>query len=202
MEDDSIESSGGGQLVFMALAALAIVLGGAGLYFGLSANQKLSTLTATMEAGSGEALRMEKQLETVNVQATELSAKIDELGSALARQKTYGNMSERAIKALETALKEDRVAIQKLSEQIVELGTRTTKPTSSTTITTSGGSDGESRSGSTSGSGGGIYTIESGDTFAKIAAKAGVSLQTILDLNPDVDPRRLRIGQVINLPAN
>jgi LysM repeat protein len=40
-----------------------------------------------------------------------------------------------------------------------------------------------------------------GDTFARIAAKIGLSVQAILDANPDVDPRRLRIGQKIDIPV-
>ena len=46
------------------------------------------------------------------------------------------------------------------------------------------------------------YTIQSGDYFAKIAEKLDVNLQALIDANPDADPRRLRIGQVINVPAN
>ena len=48
---------------------------------------------------------------------------------------------------------------------------------------------------------GGSYTIKAGDTFGRIADKTGVNLQALLDANPDADPRRLRIGQVINLPG-
>ncbi len=46
------------------------------------------------------------------------------------------------------------------------------------------------------------YNIQSGDNFAKIASAKGISLQALLDANPGVDPRRLQIGQAINIPAN
>ncbi|PDH29511.1 MAG: hypothetical protein CNE95_04690 [Puniceicoccaceae bacterium MED-G30] len=48
---------------------------------------------------------------------------------------------------------------------------------------------------------GGSYLIEPGDTFARIAQQMGVSLQALLDANPGVDPRRLRIGQNIVVPT-
>jgi len=45
------------------------------------------------------------------------------------------------------------------------------------------------------------YVIVSGDNFGKIAGKFGVAVQAILDANPDADPRRLAIGQTIQIPA-
>jgi LysM repeat protein len=197
MEDDSIESSGGGGFVAIALAILAVLVGGAGLYFGMSANQRLNTVNAEVEARSGTDARLEKIVDGLSVQVDELSARLSEQEGALARQKTYGNMSERAIKALEIGIKEDREAIQKIATQITELGTRTVKTTAPVKAEASSNSGSVSSS-----SGASIYVIESGDTFARIASKVGVSLQTILDLNPEVDPRRLRIGQEINLPSN
>ena len=47
----------------------------------------------------------------------------------------------------------------------------------------------------------GTYTIKSGDSLAKIARANGVSLADIEAANPGVDPRHLKIGQKINLPA-
>ncbi len=47
----------------------------------------------------------------------------------------------------------------------------------------------------------GTYTIKSGDSLAKIARANGVSLADIEAANPGVDPKHLKIGQKINLPA-
>ncbi len=46
-----------------------------------------------------------------------------------------------------------------------------------------------------------IYKILSGDTFAKLAKKHGVSLDAIIAANPDANPSRLKVGQEINIPA-
>jgi peptidoglycan endopeptidase LytE len=45
------------------------------------------------------------------------------------------------------------------------------------------------------------YTIASGDTLSGIAKKnPGVTVKTILEANPGIEPTKLRPGQVIHLP--
>ncbi len=45
------------------------------------------------------------------------------------------------------------------------------------------------------------YTIVPGDSFAKIAEKMHVSTKAIVDANPGVDAKKLKIGQKIHVPA-
>jgi LysM repeat protein len=45
------------------------------------------------------------------------------------------------------------------------------------------------------------YTVIKGDTFASIAKKSSVSVKAIEEANPGVDPKRLKIGQKLHLPA-
>jgi LysM repeat protein len=47
----------------------------------------------------------------------------------------------------------------------------------------------------------GTYTVKSGDSLAKIARANGVSLADLEAANPGVDPKRLKVGQKINLPT-
>ena len=47
---------------------------------------------------------------------------------------------------------------------------------------------------------GSTYTVVAGDSPSSIAEKCGTTTQAILDANPGLDPRALKIGQVINLP--
>jgi hypothetical protein len=45
------------------------------------------------------------------------------------------------------------------------------------------------------------YTVKPGDSLSAIAGRYGVSLQTIMTLNPAIrDPNQIRVGQVIHLP--
>jgi tetratricopeptide (TPR) repeat protein len=44
------------------------------------------------------------------------------------------------------------------------------------------------------------HTIVAGDTLAAIARKSGVNLNVLLAANPGLDPKKLRIGQAVNIP--
>lgn len=44
------------------------------------------------------------------------------------------------------------------------------------------------------------YTVEGGDTVFGIADKCGVDPQRIIDLNPDIDPAALTIGEILIMP--
>jgi len=49
---------------------------------------------------------------------------------------------------------------------------------------------------------GGTYTVQSGDTLGKIAARLGISWRDILAVNPQIqNPSLIYAGQLINLPA-
>jgi LysM repeat protein len=44
-----------------------------------------------------------------------------------------------------------------------------------------------------------FYTIESGDTYASIAAEFDTTVEELRELNPEVDPTQLTIGQRIRV---
>lgn len=47
------------------------------------------------------------------------------------------------------------------------------------------------------------YTVKAGDTLTRIAARFGLTdWNVIVDVNPDLNPNKLRIGQVLRLPAD
>lgn len=45
------------------------------------------------------------------------------------------------------------------------------------------------------------YVIQPGDTLYKIAQMYGVSVQDIINANPNVNPYNLYVGQIIQVPA-
>lgn len=46
------------------------------------------------------------------------------------------------------------------------------------------------------------YMVESGDTLLAVAERLGVTLEALLEANPDiVDPNRISVGQVIRVPS-
>jgi LysM repeat protein len=46
-----------------------------------------------------------------------------------------------------------------------------------------------------------FYTVRAGDNLSTIAAKTGVSVNTLLELNPSLDPQALVNGQRVKLPG-
>ncbi len=48
----------------------------------------------------------------------------------------------------------------------------------------------------------GSYTVKSGDNPAGIAKKAGISVNELMKANPGLDPRKLRVGQELNIPGD
>lgn len=46
------------------------------------------------------------------------------------------------------------------------------------------------------------HTVKSGDTLTSIASRYGVKLDALTGANPGLDPRKLKIGQVVNVPMN
>ena len=45
------------------------------------------------------------------------------------------------------------------------------------------------------------YVIQPGDTLYKISQMYGVTVQDIVDANPNVNPYNLYVGQIIQVPA-
>jgi tetratricopeptide (TPR) repeat protein len=44
------------------------------------------------------------------------------------------------------------------------------------------------------------YKVQPGDTMSAISRRSGIKLSALLAANPDVDPKKMRIGQILNLP--
>jgi LysM repeat protein len=45
-----------------------------------------------------------------------------------------------------------------------------------------------------------IHTVQSGETLAKIARKYNVRLPTLMNANPKLDARKIKVGQTVNIP--
>jgi LysM repeat protein len=200
MEDDINQTPN--NMIPVALAVFGIVLGGAGLYFGLTANQRINSIDASVEAGTSSSARAEKKISGFDTQIAELAARLAEQNKTVSRLRVYSSQGEQAVKKLASELKVNREQIVKTAESLNELAAAGFRPTPSvsnaevtSTVSTEPSVAAASPVDAT------MYTIVSGDTFGRIAAKIGVSVQAILDANPDVDPRRLSIGQAIHIPA-
>lgn len=201
MEDDTIQSSS--NMVPIALAVLGLVLGGAGLYFGLTANQRLNPIDVSVEASTTYSAKMDQLINGLDLQIAELAAQVAEQSKTVNRLRVYSAQGEQAVKKLAAELNVNR-------EQIVKTAAKLNKfaaagihaPTVVQTPAVEPSQvDAAASTPPAAVDGGTTYVIVSGDNFATIAARMGIPLQAILDANPEADPRRLAIGQTIQLPA-
>jgi len=46
------------------------------------------------------------------------------------------------------------------------------------------------------------HTVKAGDTLTSIAGRYGVKLDALTASNPGIDPRKMRIGQILTIPAH
>ena len=189
------EKSTGGNWIPGALALLALVLGGAALFFALDASRRLSPMSDALAEGVRGVAVLEDRIGQLEEQIGELAEATEALKARMQRASAYSSQSDKAINKLAEEINANREQILKLAEALTGGGAMP-----------GGGSEAETSDASASSSSAtttvGSYTIQPGDNFAKIAEQYGVSLQALLDANPGVDPRRLQIGQSIVLPSN
>ena len=166
-------SSGSGSIMPMAGLIAAVVA----LVLGIAALVKLSTLQKTV-AQHGEEIPKIATLEN-DVRATSTKAEAD--------------------------MKNLRAGVQTALDQVgAEIGTMRGQLTKieeaqKARAASPGGKGGGAPTGVRNADG--TYSIAPGDTFAKIAKKFGMRLDSIQAENPGVDASHLRVGQKIRLPA-
>jgi len=81
-------------------------------------------------------------------------------------------------------------------------GTTTTRRTTTTSSTSAGTASGtvDTQSSTTRATRSRTHVVMSGETLASIARKQGISLTSLQAANPSVTPKKLRVGQTLNLP--
>ena len=202
MEDDTepTESS----MLPLALVLLSILLGGTGLYLGLTAKQQLATLSKSAYEGSSSTARINKQLSKIDKRINELSAQNAKLKETIQRLGRESSQTLREAKQANEGVQSNRGELIELAQKISQLATSDAVSIASRSRVEGTSSDSETSAivTFTSSGSGSTYKIQSGDTLGNIASQKGVGLDALLEANPDVDPRRLRIGKEINIPGN
>lgn len=119
---------------------------------------------------------------------------------AIDRVRLYSSQLEKVMQPLAAGVDDNRNKMVELMSQLnLEAGTKseTKRPVASEDTQSS-----LEPTASTSQAKPPVHRIASGDNFARIAKAYNVGLQSLLDANPNVDPRRLQIGQEVVLPLN
>ena len=202
VEDDteSTESS----MLPLALVLLAILLGGAGLYLGLTAKQQLAPLSRSADEVNSSAARINKQLSKIDTRINELSAQNAKLKETIQRLGRESSQTLREAKQANEGVQSNRGELIELAQKVSQFATSVavTKASNARLEATSTGIETSAIETFTASRSASTYKIQPGDTFGKIASQKGVKLDALLEANPNADPRRLSIGKEINIPAN
>lgn len=187
----------------LALALLALVAAGVGIFLALQykkANGQLRAEMQALQAKSG-------MLAEIQNQVRDLDGRLVKVGSEVLRvDRKFGDVPNRdnierilnrqaqEISQTRTSLALMNEQLAKFSEAIETLQKRPAPAAAASSVSTSGTSDPVARPGE------GIHVIQSGETLGLLAQRYKVSLEAILQANPGINPNRLQIGQQIVIP--
>ncbi len=226
--DDSAGSESSSKLPLLGLiiGLVGIVLGLGGIFMGAQAGNALRDYQESLAARpdtTGQRIsnidiqieQLREQMNRIPRQLESIEERLASMGSAqVALQRADREIRDQTQRALDNVTREvssNRSQLNATTERLEELidqfqaSRRPSAPVASTpTTTTSTPSysyydDDDTPQRDTTPEG--VHVVESGDTLSSIANRYGVSLSQLMAANPGVDPRRMRIGQHIVIPA-
>ncbi len=195
---DMDSGSGFGALLPMGLGLLGLVLGGAGLYFGLGAKSQLGTVSTEQAALREQIAQVDGKLPGISAQIQTLQANGPEALRTELTQK---------METLVSAINENRRELNETRTSLAAVAKATPARASGKTadVATTGGAatpvPAHSGPADTAPAAAGTHTIAKGEYFATVAKKYGVPVAALEKLNPGVDSRKLKVGQSIKVPT-
>ena len=194
--DGGIEPTGTESKIPYILAIAAFVLGGLAFIFAFNAK---SALTRTKDA-------MQKEVAAAAEEAKQ--------AAAIARNAGVGNEGIAEVKTdfaqFEAKVKSDYSALIQSHREVItrtnELSARLAQLEQGRRSAPAAATPAPARANNAPAAGtpakapGGKYTVKKGDNPGKIARELGISTKALMDANPGLDPKRLQIGQQLNVP--
>ncbi len=171
---------GAANLVIIALAAVAIVVGAVALVAGLNARKAADALKQELAVQSGK-------VDTADQSLRNLTGQTERLFGQVGQQFTTINERMNAMAGKIATL----TPAPKPVPAVAGLVPAGAAPVAGAQHASAAGAAAPS---------GKTHEIASGDNFGKIAKKYGISVAALEKANSDVNPSKLKIGQKIRLP--
>lgn len=197
MPEEEDTTARGGSWLPLALAVLLAVAGlGVGVW-GLrearATEERLSALEARLRAEGSSA---EKFGSEVSALSARIDALVDQNETVRKQVRSLAEQTQGVFDRMGERLQETARQVDANTGHIEELASRAPTARARAEVPASGpqpvAAEGE----------GGTYAVQPGDTLGRIARDHGLTLDELLAANPGIEPRRLQIGQVLQLPAN
>lgn len=201
-ENTPNQNSGAPAFLQIALATIAIALGGAALFLAINSAKKASALSDEINEKIEKIAAAAIDVKKTSDRLDSLAAMVEDNKSAdKLRIDNFGRQVQNVLENLSSNVKANRELIEANQKAIQELAGRGQRASASQSKQTQSNSSEASAKEQvqTSADGSIVHVVEAGDTFSKIAAKYKVSVESIEKANPGVSSNRLRIGQKINV---
>lgn len=210
MEDDIISKPEKQSQLTPAIALLGLGLGIVALALGIISMVKVGDTAADMNDKIEKAAALSLETKKISDRIDSLALQIETMKED---EKTKSNnlISQIAaeLRKLSAAIENTRSIAVENRNAIEEVAKRATaprkqqaeqKPQASAEATAQQAEQPAKPAEENNAPAGKKYKIQKGDTFVKLAQKLGISVDSIISANPDVNPSRLKVGQEITLP--
>lgn len=191
----------------MAVLGFGLALIAAGT--GASALVKISNSSKDINERIEKNAALELEIKKLVDRADALEAKIENVkAEAGEKVNRLAGQTQSAVNVLNSNINQLRDELVKDRESIAKLATvqapkhrqtaETKQPKAEASAEDNGGKDAPAAQSAGDEK---MHKIQNGDTFQKLAKKYSVSVDDIIKANPDANPSRLKIGQLIKIPA-
>jgi len=199
-EGEARESASKIGWVPIFVAAVGIICGITGILLANNAQREISALKNELSAEPDPTPALQADLAS-------LSERLEKLGSEFVKlNRQDRNLQENTQKAFTTVtrdIRDNREALNGLTGKLTELSEKIESANFQKSVEVRSPSSINSEDTRVEGTSNqtNLYNIQSGDTLSRIAKKFGISLNTLMEANPSVNPRSLQIGQEIVIPS-
>lgn len=182
-----------------AMGVLGLGVGTIALVLGIFAMKKAGDVSTTMTDKVEKAAALSLEIQKFSERTDSIALQIEDLKSAdkSSRENLVRQFND-IIGKLNSSIVENRESIKELRTAVETLAKYRTAPRQ-TARAEAPAQQQEQKSDAAEESNAEFHVIQSGDTYAKIAAKYNTTVDALIKANPDLRPSRLKIGQKVKL---
>lgn len=182
-----------------AMGVLGLGVGTIALVLGIFAMKKAGDVSTTMTDKVEKAAALSLEIQKFSERTDSIALQIEDLKSAdkSSRENLVRQFND-IIGKLNSSIVENRESIKELRAAVETLAKHRTAPRQ-TARAEAPAQQQEQKSDAAEDSNAEFHVIQSGDTYAKIAAKYNTTVDALIKANPDLRPSRLKIGQKVKL---